>query len=89
MALQAKDSKFTTRFSGKHIIDYDVIIEVSDTVCYYGFCKVATAQSAAGWAIMKEVVSTPTGLQSKTVRTWANGTKEFDKVMDNYAQYTY
>ena len=89
MAIKEKDFSPTRRFSGKHIVDYDVIVEVSSTVCYYGFCKPNTAQSAAGWAIMKEVVSTPTGLDSKTVRTWANGNKNFDKVMDNYADYTY
>lgn len=90
MSLKEKNFPTSKRFLSQHIVDADVIIEVSADVCYYGFKKNhSTIESQTGWAIMKETVSTPSGIDSKTVRSWANGSKEFDKIMDNYASYTY
>ena len=75
--------------SQKHIIEADVVIEVDADTVYYGFANPGTATSAAGWSILKETTSTPSGLLSQTVRQWADGSKKFDKVLDNYVDYSY
>ena len=91
MALVSKPpfDSIRNKFSLQHIIDSAVIIEVSDTVCYYGFAKPGTAENSEGWAIMKETVTTPTGLNSKTVRQWASGDQRMNKNLSKYAEYTY
>ena len=90
MAIQEKNFTPSQRFSAKHIVDADIIIEVSSTIVYYGFKKPGAVENSESWAIMKEVIDTTlSGIDSKTIRTWAGGNKKFDKNMSKYDTYNY
>lgn len=67
----------------------DIILEVSDTEVYFGFCQPgATATSEPYWSIMK-ITSSATSVPITTTFKWANGHCCYDLVWDNYASYTY
>ena len=78
------------QFSKQHIVDAKIIIEVSSSIVYYCFAKPGvTNEDEGSYAIMKEEILTPSGIDSKTVRSWANGNQKFDKKASEYDTYTY
>ena len=63
---------------------YNTSIETVGTFKYIGNSVPGTATSATGWRI-KRVDLTTTDIPI----FWANGSAAFDKVMDDFASYTY
>jgi len=67
----------------------DHIIYVDALTMYLGFCdRGTTLTSESTWTICKIVSSGSVFPYTQSV-LWANGTHNFDLVMDNYASYTY
>jgi len=66
--------------------DYTVAIEyIGNNPIYIGEAKPGTPKSAVGWRIKKITYdgNNPIDIQ------WASGTKTFDKIWDNRADYSY
>jgi hypothetical protein len=64
--------------------EYNVVIETVGTLKYIGSALPGIAESATGWRIKRLDITT-----DDIPIFWANGSADFDKIMDDFATYTY
>ena len=71
------------------LIQADHTIQVNANTIYLGFCKKgAPATSSAAWSVCR-VQKSGTAFPISTSIMWADGQRNFDKILDNYASLTY
>jgi hypothetical protein len=67
------------------LAEADAIIQVDENTTYLGFALPGCeGTDEAKWSICKILTSGTT-----TTRTWANGQRNYNLILDNYASYTY
>jgi len=74
--------QFTDDMAGRA----DAYRPASETVAYYGFAQFGCqGTNKTGWAIMR-VTTRPDGV---TIKEWAAGNQDTNKIFDDYASYNY
>jgi len=68
----------------QHLNTQEVIIEISANESYIGHALHHIKENEVGWSIQHVVK-----VGNKTNIRWADGTKNHDKIMDNYLSYSY